>query len=546
MPLSPNSEFSAEETELVQALQKGKLTRRRFLQYAAGTSAALVLAGCGTSSPSSTKGTSGGGATGKPRRGGTLSYTLPDKVETLDPAFSTQFGERPVMLCIYDRLVTYDTNFKITPGLAKSWTFSDGGKTLTLHLQPNVKFHDGTACDATAVKWNLDRLLNPKVNAPMASLIVPPLQAATVVDATTVQLHLAKPWRPLLAALADRAGYIVSPAAVQKYGKNYGANPVGSGPFKFKSWVPGGNITLERFDGYWQKGKPYLDEIVCTPVEDSSVAVTALQANQLQVVTDIPANLLPTLAHNSNVTVNKIKGGHWYATQYDVNKPPFNDKHLMAAEGYSANRKAVLQLAFSGLGVVATSPLMVGWASPGSSYQGAYPYSAKKAKAAAAKAGTSQQLSFAVASDYTTYSDLAQALQPGWRAAGLNVHMQGAAYATLYSDLQSGKYDWSETDWTPRADPDGLLRLLFYTGNSQNTTRFSSPEVDHLLDQAAGIYDTHKAKPLYEQILSIVTPYGGYDYLAMPEQIAAVRSNIGGFVQYPDDLARLAELYYVD
>jgi len=545
MPLSPKSEFSREETELLYALQRGKLSRRRFLTYAAGTSAALVVAGCGTNTlrASTTAGTAG-----KPKRGGSLSYTLPDQVETLDPAFSTQFGERPVMLCIYDRLVTYDTNFNITPGLAQTWSFSDGGKTLTLHLQPNVKFHDGTSCDANAVKWNLDRLLNPQVNAPMASLIVPPLSAVTVVNSTTVQLHLSRPWRPLLAALADRAGYVVSPAAVQKYGKDYGSHPVGSGPFRFKSWVPGGNITLERFEGYWQKGKPYLDEIICTNVMDSSVAVTALEANQLQVLTDIPASLLQALANNENVSVNKIRGGHWYATQYDVNKPPFNDKNLMAAEGYGADRKAVLELAFSGLGEVATNPLMVGWAAPKLSYPGPYPTSLSKAKSALAKAGAvgHQRLTFTAASDYTAYSDLAQALQPGWKSAGLDISIQGAAYATLYSDLQSGKYDWSETDWTPRADPDGLLRLLFYTGNSQNTTRFSDPQVDHLLDQAAEIYDTKKALPLYEQILSIVIPYGGYDYIAMPEQVAATRSNVGGFVQYPDDLARLADLYYTD
>lgn len=546
MPLSPDSEFSPEEAEILDALRRGKLSRRRFLTYAAGTSAALVIAGCSTSQKPGSSTTAG--LTGKPKRGGSLTYTLPDKAETLDPPFSTQFGERPVMLCIYDRLVTYDTKFNITPGLARSWSFSDGGKTLTLRLQPNVKFHDGTSCDASAVKWNLDRLMNPKVNAPMASLIVPPLSAVTVADSTTVQLHLSKPWRPLLAALADRPGYVVSPAAVRKYGKDYGSHPVGSGPFRFKSWVPGGNITLERFDGYWQKGKPYLDEIVCSNVMNPSVAVTALAANQLQVLTDIPASLVPTLAHNSSVSVNKIRGGHWYATQYDVNKPPFSNKKLMAAEGYGANRKAVLELAFSNLGTVATNPLMVGWAAPKPSYTGPYPTSSSKAKAAVAQAGSAghQPLTFTAASDNTAYSDIAQALQPGWKSVGLDVSIQGAAFATLYADLQSGKYDWSETDWTPRADPDGLLRLLFYTGNSQNTTRFSDPQVDHLLDQAARIYDKNKALPLYEQILSIVTPYGGYDYLTAPEQVAATRSNVGGFVQYPDDLARLADLYYTD
>jgi peptide/nickel transport system substrate-binding protein len=372
--LSRDSDFSPEERELLDALESGRLSRRTFLRYAGGTSLALVVAGCG--STAATSGSQGGTTSGgTPTRGGRVAYPLPDEVQTLDPAFSTQFGERPVMLCIYDRLITYDPNFNLKPGLARSWKLLHGGRQLLLKLQPNVKFQDGTPCDAHAVKWNLDRLLDKKTNSPMASLIVPPLTAVKVESPTEVRLILSKPWRPLLAALSDRPGYIVSPTAAMKYGKNFGAHPVGSGPFKFKSWVHGGSITLERFDGYWQKGMPYLDEIVCMNVMDSSVALSALQTNEVQVITDVEPSLLPTIASNTNIVVNKIRGGHWFATQHDVNRPPFDNMALVEAEGYGSDRQAALKLGFSGDGVIPNGPIVTGFAAPPASAPGPYPFS---------------------------------------------------------------------------------------------------------------------------------------------------------------------------
>lgn len=540
--LSPHSEFEPEEAELVSALRSGRLSRRTFLRYAAGTSLAFVVAGCGSSSNTAKKG-AGGGA---PQAGGRLSYPLPDQVETLDPAFSTQFSERPVMLCLYDRLITYDPDFNLQPGLARSWKLLQGGRQILLELQPGVKFHDGTACDAHAVKWNLDRYLDPKTKSPMAGLIVPPLTAVKVEGPTTVRLQLKTPWRPLLAALADRPGYMVSPTAAMKYGKDFGSHPVGSGPFKFKSMVQRGNITLERNPRYWQKGKPHLDEIVCMPPMDNAVAASALQSNQVQVITDVAPSSLGALAGNANIVVDKIRGGHWYALQHRVDQPPFNDQKLVEAIGYASNRQAAIKLAFSGDGVIPNSPIMIGFAAPGKSVPPPFPYDPAKARQAVSAAGAvaNQPLQFTTATDYALYSNMAQALQPGFKAAGIDMKINGAQFATLYSGLQSGKYNWSETDWTPRADPDGLLRLLFYTGNAQNTTRFSDQQVDHWLDEAAQIYDTNKAKEIYDKILAVVTPKGGYDYIAMPSQIAAVRSNVGGFVQYPDDLPRLADLYF--
>src|SRR5262245_37163641 len=291
-----------EETSTRRGFMDRALSRRRFTALAAASAGAALLAACGgsTAAPTATKGpsattatggtsptsasttsgaaptsapttsataatsagsaTTGGGAptvaaTVQASRGGTLIYARNIDAKTLDPHFSAQFSERHMLYLIYNTLVAYDKDFNLVPDLAASCDIGDGGKSVTFKLRPNVKFHDGTDCDAAAVKWNYDRILDPNVNAPVRSSLQPPLKSVDAVDKTTVRFNLDQPWRPLIAALGDRPGFIVSPTAVQKSGQDFGRNPVGSGPYKFVEWVTDNHITVQRFDGYWDQGK---------------------------------------------------------------------------------------------------------------------------------------------------------------------------------------------------------------------------------------------------------------------------------------------------
>jgi peptide/nickel transport system substrate-binding protein len=533
--LSQSSQFDKEESELVQAFKSGGLSRRRFLQYSAGTSLAFLA---GTESASMA-----GASTPAIKPGGSLLFAYPMQVESLDPIFSTQFGERPVLYCVFESLVTYDSNFNILPGLATSWKVLKGGSELVMKLRPNVKFHDGTPCNAAAVKFNYDRLINPATNSTIKKLISPPLLRVDVLNSTTVRFTTSQPWRPLLAALGERPGFIASPTAIKKYGKNFGLHPVGSGPFKFKEWVQGSKIVLEKNHHYWQKGKPYLNEIVFQNVTDPTVMVTMLQAGQAQVISDVPPTSMSLLLPDHNVKVFVRNGTHWYAAEHLVGVAPFDNLSLVQLEGYATNRQAVVQLAFGGLGSPGISPIPNGWAAV-KGYNGPYPYSQTKAASLLTAAGGPQSVPFATASDSSVYQNITQAIQPGLVQAGLTPKLVETSINTLWPGMQTKQYDWGITDWTARADPDALLRTLFHTGAYQNVTGYSNPQTDQLLDEAAGKFVKSQAIPLYAQIIEEVAANGGYNYLAQPQQINAVRSNIGGFSQIPDDIPRLRDLYY--
>src|SRR3954469_6572071 len=214
-------------------------------------------------------------AGGTPTKGGTLRIGLSSEAVTMDPHLSGSKIDRQIYHNIYEPLVMLDTKLQIQPSLAESWSYPDP-KTLVFKLRQGVKFHDGTDFDADAVKFNVDRMQNPDTKSVRTGEIAN-IQNAEVVDPYTVKLNLKKPDSTLLATLTDRAGMIISPDAVKKFGADIQRNPVGTGPFQFVEWVKDDHLATKRFDAYWDKNNgPYLDGLRYRPIPDDTVALQSL------------------------------------------------------------------------------------------------------------------------------------------------------------------------------------------------------------------------------------------------------------------------------
>src|SRR4029453_18821214 len=148
-------------------------------------------------------------------------------------------------------LIDIDEKLTMVPQLATSWDWSADNKALTMKIRPGVTFHDGEKLDAAAVKFNLERHKNLPGSNRRGELA--PLAGVAVIDPMTVKLNLSAPFSPLLAALADRAGMMVSPKAAQAAGQNFGVKPVCSGPFRFVERVAQDRMVFERYAQYWDK-----------------------------------------------------------------------------------------------------------------------------------------------------------------------------------------------------------------------------------------------------------------------------------------------------
>ena len=361
-------------------------------------------------------------------------------------------------------------------------------------------------------------------------------------DPTTLFIALKKPWRPLLAALGERPGFIVSPTAVENQGDQFALNPVGSGPFKFVEWVPDSHIAVERFDGYWDKGKPYLDRIEMRHVPDVQVAVTMVRTGEAQLTDQVDPPMIKTLSDAPDVHPVTYNSWHWYATQMDVDKAPFDNKDFRQALAYGTDRETIRQLIFDGTGRVMTHPLAGGWAYD-PSLDSLMQYDAAKAQELMGSSGVAGQSLTITTDNGRLDTDLVQLLQSQYQDLGITVQIETVDAADYFSLIKDDTIPWGPSDWTPRADPDGLLRILWYSTGFQNSIGYNNPEVDRLLDQAAGIYDTAKAAEIYHQVEKIIVEDASYVFIQAPAENSVVRNDVGGFVYYPDLVLRLRNMW---
>src|SRR5690348_2441569 len=221
----------------------------------------------------------------------TLRIGLAEDPDVLDPTLARTFVGRIVFAALCDKLFDIDEKLNIVPQLATSYEWSADSKALTLKLRPNVTFHDGEKLDAAAVKFNIERHKTMPGSNRRGELA--PVASVDVVDPMTVRLNLTAPFSPLLAALADRAGMMVSPKAAQAEGDKFGARPVCSGPFRFVERVAQDRIVLERYPGYWNKGDIHFERVQYLPIVDSTVRLANLKSGQLDLIERMAASDVP-------------------------------------------------------------------------------------------------------------------------------------------------------------------------------------------------------------------------------------------------------------
>jgi peptide/nickel transport system substrate-binding protein len=534
MPRTPDT------SDLVRNLAMRRLNRRQVTGGVVGSALASALVpGRGLAWQEATP---GGAAEGEPAYGGTLIYARNIDAKTLDPHFSAQWSERFMLYNIYNTLVSWDTDFNIIPELAQSWEILEDGTGIVFNLVPNAVFHDGTACDATAVKWNLDRILNPDNNSNQRGQLEQAVASVEATDPTTLFIALKKPWRPLLAALGERPGFVVSPTAVENSGDQFALNPVGSGPFKFVEWVPDSHIIVERFEDYWDEGKPYLDRIEMRHVPDTQVAVTMVRTGEAQLTDEVDPPMVEALADATDLHVVNYESWRWNSMQMDVDKPPFDNTDFRQALAYGTDRETVLQLVFGGTGRVMTHPIAGGWAYD-PQLDSLMQYDPAKAQELLASSGVAGQTLTMTTDNTRINTDLVQLLQAQYQELGVNVQIETVDSADYFSLIKDDTIPWGPANWTPRADPDGLLRILWHSTGFQNSNGYNNPEVDRLLDEAAGIYDTEKAAELYHEAERIIVEDASYVFIQAPAEFAVVRNEVGGFVYYPDLVLRLRNMW---
>lgn len=289
----------------------------------------------------------------KPKYGGTINFGLERDISTMNPFVRASGVDLDVRGLIYQPLLDKDLQGNIVPALAESWSVSKDGLVYTFKLRREVKFHNGQEMTAEDIKWSADYAMEPK-NGSEGLSFLRDVKSVKVVDRHAIEFTLHGPRAVFLSYLTVLRPFPVVPKGSVPSGmEKIEGFPPGTGPFSFKEARGLGQVVLVRHKDYWQKGLPYLDQVVFKTSEDPTVRFTSLRAGDLDLIERTPYAFVRKVESGEvrNIKATAAPFAGFRRLIFNVADAPFNNAKLRQAVAYALDRKQYLQGAFWGYGI---------------------------------------------------------------------------------------------------------------------------------------------------------------------------------------------------
>lgn len=492
----------------------------------------LAVAGCsaspGSGEPQAT--------TGPPQRGGELTV-LEDAGFSgswptgLDPATNTTGGANlPQMSAIYGGLFAVTANddgsgAKVVPNQAESHELADGGATVRITLREGIQFSDGTPLNAEAVVFNIRRNLGATCTCrPVWPPLAGGLEAGVSAEgARTVVLKFTRPYAAVINAFpVANVNWIASPTALQRLGEDqFRIQPVGAGPFKVVSNQLNSELVLERNPTFFKEGLPYLDKLTFKSIGGDQPAYQAMLAGQAQAYEGLTTTpLLNQARSNPNLTVTPQPPTSPYVVQLNTKIAPFNDEKAREAVYAATDFDAIAKGLFAG-----EYPVSQMFTGPGGLFHqekvDGYPtFDLERAKQLVGELG-GLNVKLGTLGTYVA-EQVNTALQTQWRAAGINVEIETYQLSTLVQQFNGGT--WQAMLQTAGAwDPAAGVGVGFRFSSSSPFSGVVDPELDQLLNDAAGTIDAAQREQLYVRAGQLIADkaYAPFGLAFAPANLAA-------------------------
>jgi peptide/nickel transport system substrate-binding protein len=475
-----------------------------------------------------------------------LRIGLREDPDIMDPTLARTFVGRIVFAAVCDKLFDINAQLEIIPQLATGHVWDDP-KTLRITLRPGVKFHDGEAMDAEAVRYSLNRHLTMQGSFRRGEINT--IESVEVVDPLTVLIRLREPSAAFLAQLTDRAGMIVSPRAAEAAGRNFGLRPICAGPYRLTERVAQDRIVVDRFAEYWNAASTTIPRITYQVISDSTVRLANLQSGALEMVQSIDPDDVAAVRRNSRLRINITDELGYQSITLNVangpraQTPMGQDPRVRAAFELALDRQVINQVVYEGMytptaqPVPPTNPLHV----PGFQPE---PRNLDRARALLREAGVRTPL--AVEMTVPNSPDLRQAaevMQAMLREAGFELRINTMEFASSLQAATRGEFETYLLGWSGRVDPDGNTWTFIHSRGPSNDGRYANPEVDRLLDAARLEQDPARRRDLYAQIYAIaIRQDRSRIYLWHRKNIVAHSTRVTGFTAVADGLIRVQGL----
>lgn len=492
--------------------------------------------------------------------GGTFTFARGADSSTLDPAAEWDNEVARATCQIYDTLVGLKGNTTLLePRLATEWSVSADNLTWTFKLRQGVKFHDGTDFNADALLFNFNRWWDQEntyhgggsydafyetfggFKGEESSVIT----AIKKTDDYTVEFTLAQPFSPFLNILSMFSFAIASPTAIQSEGvENFGTNaeypPVGTGAFKFSSWVKDDNITLVRNEDYWGE-KTKVEKLVFRVIPNDSARYLALKMGEIQGMEGATMEDASAAQKDPTMQVLIRPTLNIGTVMFKLDTAPFNDLRIRKAMAMAVNKEAIVKAFLGDFGLVANQmlpPSLMGYNKDLKDY----PYDPEAAKALLAEAAPDglAAIDFWYMSNPRGYfpdpKAIAESIAADLNKAGFNVNLKTEDWATYMADWDAGKLSMWLSGWVgDHGDPDSFL-FPPYGAKGPEGGYYENPQVVQLLKEARTIADLNKREELYTQVEAILHEDCVRLFICNTRSPVLLSNKVRGFVVSPIQL----------
>ncbi|WP_047462501.1 glutathione ABC transporter substrate-binding protein GsiB [Rhizobium rhizogenes] len=484
---------------------------------------------------------------------GDVVLAIGGQPETLDPYNTNTTLTTAVTKSFYQGLFEFDKDLKVHPVLAERYTVSDDGLVYNFKLREGVKFHDGTDFNAEAVKVTLERVMNPENKLARFNQFNR-IDKVEAVSPFELRITLKEPFGPFINSLAHASAAIISPAALAKYGnKDIAFHPVGTGPFTFVEWKQTDFIKVKKFDGYWQKGYPKVDNVTWKPVLENNTRAAMLQTGEADFAYPLPYEQVNALKANDKLTVTVGPSIIERYVSFNMLHKPFNDIRVRQAINYAINKEALAKVAFNGFaepaeGIVPQGVLYAHKMDP-------WPYDPAKARELLKEAGYPEGFESILWSAYTTTTaqKTIQFLQQQLAQVGIKVQIQAlepgqrTEWVQSAPDPQTAKVRMYYAGWSSSTgEADWALRPLLATEalppKLNNTAYYSNKTVDgYIADALKSVKDEEKTD-LYRKAQEEIMKDAPWAPLVVEKNLYATTKRLSGIYVQPDGNIEASEI----
>lgn len=523
----------------------------------AATSLLLALAACSPVEEDNESAPSEELQGGQAEKGGELVIALAEEPDALDPSLARTFVGRIVFSSICEKLYDVDENLEIVPQLATELPeISEDGKTVTIPLRTDINFNDGTPFNADAVKESIERHLTIEGSSRASEIAA--VKQVTAVDDSTIELTLSEPFAPLTAALADRAGMIMSPAQLEKVGDDFGDDPVCVGPFNFVERVPQDRIIVEKSDEYYAADEVNLDRIVYRIIVDSNVRLSNLRSGDVHMAERLAPTDIASIEGDDTIQLVEATSIGYQGVDINIGNrdglgkpheapdtPLAQNADLREAFEMAIDRDTINEVVYDGRVSPDCSPIAP--VSPFAVEAECTPFDPDAARQIVEDSGepTPIEVEMIVNNDPEGIR-LGEVIQSMVKKAGFELKVRPTEFTAALEETDAGNYETFQIGWSGRVDPDQNIHSFQHSEGSLNITGVDDPQVDSLLEEARVLQDRDERIDLYNQAIDRMNDIRGIIYLYHDVLFLGAADDVVGVEYFGDGLVRLSRAGFAE